>query len=427
MVGKVSNRRSQSTRTISVRRVVLLAGIAVCALAANAQLAPAQPAPPSATEIERLFAANQIEDKIVKPPQGLLHYPYLVPSGPYYELFDWDSYFMGVGLSYDHQGKPLATSVEDFLSFVGQNAAYPGYTPREIAPTAFWALPEMCKPFLAQAAYRASLAMDSVEWLRPWYHRLADTIHFWEDTRQQPNGLFVWFDGVESGVDNNPAVSDRPALSTEGVDLQCYLYREYEAMAILAQELGHARDAAEYRNKAAALRQRIQTLMWSPSAGAYLNIDARTGKQIDILTWTDFVPLWAGVATQSQAKRMIEQHLLNPREFWTPYGIRSLAPSQALYDPVHGYWRGPVWILTNYLLMHGLMNYGYPKQAIQLARNTQNLLIRDLKATGGMNECYNPGTGKPEGDGHFVSWDLLAEHMLEEAQTSHDPTALKMF
>ena len=401
----------------------LLAGVMACTLTAGAQTRAGMAQ--KKTEIERLFAKNHIKESIVKPPKGLLKYPYLVPSGPYYELFDWDSYFMGVGLSYDHEGKPLETTVEDFLSFVGQNAADTGYTPREITTTAFWALPEQCKPFLAQMAYRASETTGSVEWLRPWYKRLGETLQFWENTREQPNGLFVWFDGVESGVDNNPAVSDKPALSTEGVDLQCYIYREYEAMALLAEKLGYTSDAKMYRAKAAALKEKIQTLMWSESAGTFLNIDARTGKKIDILTWTNFVPLWAKVATKAQAKTMIEEHLLNPKEFWAPYGIRTLAPNQKLYDPVHGYWRGPVWILPNYLLMHGLMNYGYHTQAVELAERTQKLLVRDLKTTGGMNECYNPDTGKPEAGGHFVSWDMLGEHMVWEAKTGFDPTALK--
>lgn len=393
---------------------LLVAGPSAHAQAANGE-----------TEIEQLFVKNHIKSNIVKPPKGILKYPYLVPSGPYFQLFDWDSYFMGVALSYDHEGRPLETTVEDFLSFVGVRAADTGYTPRTIAPDGFWDLPEMSKPFLAQAAYRASLTTGSVVWLRPWYKRLAETLEFWEDTREQSNGLFVWFNGVESGVDNNPAVSDKPAQTTEGVDLQCYLYREYVAMSLLADKLGYADDAAEYRSKAAALKEKIRTLMWSPSAGTFLNINARTGKKIDILTWTNFVPLWAGVATPLQAKQMIEEHLLNPREFWAPYGIRTLAPNQALYDPVHGYWRGPVWILPNYLLMHGLMNYGYHKQALDLARKTTRLLVRNLKQTGGMNECYNPDTGKPEGAPHFVSWDLLGEHMIEEAKTGYDPTALK--
>lgn len=377
------------------------------------------------TEIERLFQKYKVKEAIVKPPQGLLKYPYLVPSGPYSQMFDWDTYFMGVALSYDGRGKPLADSIKNFLSFVGKNGADTGYTPREIAPDGFWDLPEMCKPFLAQGAYRASLTMGSVKWLRPWYKKLAETLQFWENTRRAPDGLFLWFNGVESGVDNSPAVVNHPADVTEGVDLQCYIYREYQAMSFLAASLGYKKDAAQYARKAAALRAKIRDDMWSGTEGTFLNIDARTGKKIHILTWTDFVPLWAGIATQAQAHRMIEEHILNPREFWAPYGIRTLSPHEPLYDPIHGYWRGPVWVVSNYLIMHGLMNYGYTKQAKQLAERTQELLVNDLEKTGGMNECYNPESGKPLAGGHFVSWDLLGEHMVEEAEKDLDPTALK--
>ncbi|MEJ2008213.1 MAG: trehalase family glycosidase [Acidobacteriota bacterium] len=379
------------------------------------------------TEIERLFQKNKVKEGIVKPPKGLLKYPYLVPSGPYFQLFDWDSYFMGVALSYDGKGEPLANSVRNFLSFVGENANDTGYVPREIAPDGLWALPEMCKPFLAQAAYRASLTMGSVEWLKPWYKKLAETLQFWENTRRAPDGFFLWFNGVESGVDNNPAVVDRPADVTEGVDLQCYIYREYVAMSLLAAKLGYTKDTAGYKARADALRAKIRDDMWSGTEGTFLNIDARTGRKIHILTWTDFVPLWAGIATRAQARRMINEHILNPKEFWAPYGIRTLSPDESLYDPHRGYWRGPVWVISNYLIMHGLMNYGYTKEAQQVAGRTQELLLRDLEKTGGMNECYNPEQGTPLAGGHFVSWDLLGKHMVEEAAKSLDPTALKPF
>ncbi|MCL5005003.1 MAG: hypothetical protein M1404_00595 [Acidobacteria bacterium] len=379
------------------------------------------------TEIARLFQKYKVKEQIVKPPQGLLKYPYLVPSGPYFQLFDWDTYFMGVALSYDGEGKPLADSIQDFLSFVGKNADHYGYIPKEIAPDGFWALPEMCKPFLAQGAYRASLTMGSVEWLRPWYKKLAKTLQFWEETRHAPDGFYLWLSGPESGVDNNPAVSTRPADVTEGVDLQCYLYREYRAMSLLAAKLGYSKDASEYSGKADTLRAKVRDDMWSGTEGTFLNIDARTGKKIHVLTWTDFVPLWAGIATKAQARRMIEDYLLNPREFWAPYGIRTLSPDDPLYDPRHGYWRGPVWVVSNYLIMHGLMNYGCRQAALQLATRTQKLLVRDLETTGGMNECYNPDDGAPVAGGHFVSWDLLGEHIVEEAEKDLDPTALNPF
>ncbi len=406
-----------------MRRVAVLCLLGWFSLISPSYLISA-PKDQNASELAQLVAKYHLKEDIVKPPSGILKHEYLVPAGPYFQLFDWDMYFMGVALSYDDVGKPVANSVKDFLEFVDSNADWQGYTPREIAPDGFWALPEMCKPFLAQAALRASLTMGDYEWLRPFYTKLTDTLAFWENVRQSPDGLVRWFNGVESGVDNNPAVSDKPAVITEGVDLQCYIYREYEALAVLADKLGYSEDASKYRQKAADLKLQVQQKMWSRQDGMFLNIDSRTGEFVHIKTWTDFVPLWAGIATPQQAQQMIKDHLLNPKEFWAPHGIRSLAADEPLYNPQSGYWRGPVWVISNYLLMHGLMNYGYQRQARELAEKTVALVAQDLKTTGGMNENYNPETGAPAGAGHFVSWDLLSEHMLEEAEKGTDPTAI---
>ncbi len=398
-------------RFISVCCVLLM--LASCGLKAQEE-----------TEIALLIRQNHVKRGIIKHPKGLLKHPYLVPQGPYFQLFDWDMYFMGVALSYDGVGRPVADSVMDFLEFVDADANAKGYTPREIAPDAAWALPEMCKPFLAQAAWRASETLGSAEWVRPYYAKLADTLAFWEETRQSPDGLFRWFNGVESGADNNPAVSDSPADVSEGVDLQCYIFREYLAMKLLAESLGKSDDAAHYGTQAADLKSRIQQKMWSERDGMFFNIDSRTGQFVRIKTWTNLVPLWAEVASPRQAQRTVREHLLNPQEFWAPNGVRTIASDEHLYDPNKGYWRGPVWVISNYLLMHGLMNYGFDEPAQTLARETVDLLVRDLKATGGMNENYNPETGAPTAAGKFVSWDLLGEHMNEEAKSKSDPTAL---
>jgi putative isomerase len=409
----------------SIRRAV--AGVALALLWATA--APAQ----TSGEISRLFVQIHAKENVVKPPRGILKHPYLVPAGPYFQLFDWDMYFMGVALSYDGVGRPVADSVRNFLEFVDEYANYSGYTPREIAPDALWALPEQCKPFLAQAAVRASRTMNDYQWLLEPngesrgtnYAKLAATLRFWENARRAPDGFFLWYDGVESGVDNNPAVSDRPARVTEGVDLQCYLYREYRAMAVLAQKLGKQDDAQAYKAKADDLEERVRHKMWSESDGMFLNIDARTGQFVKIKTWTNLVPLWAGIATPAQADRMTRDHVLNPEEFWSQYGIRTLAPGEPLYNAKSGYWRGPVWVISNYLAMHGLMKYGHPAEARQLADRTVNLLVSDIKKSGGMNENYDPENGAPAASGRFLSWNLLAEHMQEEAEKGIDPTALE--
>ena len=385
------------------------------------------------SEMSQLFAKYGLKQNIVKPPAGILKHDYLVPAGPYTQLFDWDTYFMGVALSYDRVGAPLENSAKDFLDFTSENYASRGYTPREVATDALDALPQMCKPFLAQMAVRASQTLHDYNWLRDpsgdtrssYYQKLADTLVFWESARRSPDGFFRWFNGVESGVDNNPAVSDDPANTSEGVDLQCYVYREYLAIALLAKKMGNSADQQMYQQKARALADLVRGKMWSPRDNTFFNIDSRTGKFIRIQTWTNFVPLWVGIATKTQADAMIRSHLLNPCEFWAPHGVRTIAATERLYNPRSGYWRGPVWVISNYLLMHGLENYGYKSEAVELARKTVNLLVGDLQKTGGMNENYNPETGAADAAGHFVSWDLLAEHMLEEAQSGADPTALR--
>lgn len=386
------------------------------------------------SEISQFFATYGFKKNIVKPPAGILKHEYLVPAGPYTQLFDWDSYFMGVALSYDGVGDPLENSVKNFLDYTDADWGTKGYTPRQIATDAPDALPQMCKPFLAQMALRASQTLGRYDWLREpsgsmaesYYQKLADTLAFWDLARRSPDGFFRWFNGLESGVDNNPAVSDNPADVTEGVDLQCYIYREYLAMAILSSRLGMTSDAKAYQQKARELAEGVRRKMWSAPDASFLNIDSRTGKFVPVKTWTNFVPLWVGIATKTQASQMIRAHLLNPREFWSPNGIRTIAASEPLYNPRSGYWQGPVWVLSNYLVMHGLYNYGYRKEAAQLAQETVDMLLADLRKTGGMNENYNPETGEPDAAGHFVSWDLLAEHMMEEAQSGADPAALNV-
>jgi len=386
----------------------------------------------TSAELSQFLQKYDAKKFIVRPANGMLKHEYLIPAGPFTHLFDWDMYFMGVALSYDGVGKPVATSVESFLEYVDESNADPGYTPREIAPDALWDLPEMCKPFLAQAALRASLTMNDFTWLlrengqskETNYVKLTHTLLFWEQSRRSPDGLFRWYNGIESGIDNTPAVSVNPANITEGVDLQCYIYREYLALSAIARKLGRGADAVAYTQKAADLRELVQRRMWSDADGMFLNIDSRTGKAMRIATWTNFVPLWAGIATQEQARRTISEHLLNPAEFRSAHGIRTLSASEPLYDPAHGYWRGSVWVISNYLIMHGLMKYGHPEDARAIASETVALLVNDYKTTGGMNECYSPETGKPTANGHFLSWDLLAEHMMEEASNGNDPTAI---
>ncbi len=416
---------------ITICTLALFANLATAADPANAAATSTIPAPDNRTAAYALQAQLQQAmtkagywQQVVRKPNGQLHHEYLIPGADYFQLFDWDTYFMGVALSYAHRGKSLAGSVEDFLHFTNYHWSYRGYTPREVDGQSFWALPEMCKPFLAQMALRASLTMHHVAWLKPYYQRLADTLWYWRNARSVPDGLFTWYDGVESGVDNSPAVSSAPADRTEGVDLACYIYREDLAMADLASLLHKPGDVHRYQQRAMRLKHLIQTRLWDARDGTFYNRDSRTGKFIRVPEWTNLVPLWAHVATPQQAHILITSYVLNPQQFWTPFGIRSLAPHTPWYHPIHGYWQGPIWVVSDYMVMHGLLNYGYTAAAKRLATNTVTTLLADIKNTGGLHETYNPNTGKGQNQGFFKSWDLLGAYMIHEAYTGQDAAGI---
>lgn len=399
---------------------------------------------------------------LVRPAAGILPYPYLIPSSPeiskeleqaiaegrdiysrrkeygiplgvYFQLFDWDSFFEGVAYAYDGRPDHLKSCVLNFLEFTAEN----GYTPRTIDPERLLYTPEQCKPFLAQGAYISAKVSKDFSWLAGQaYDRLEKFLGYWETYRRGPELLFKWMNGVESGVDNHPALLGLEDNSVEAVDASVYMYREYQAMRLIARRLGRDEEADSYRRKAELLREQINRHMWSDKDKIYYNIDTRRGEMIRIKSWTGLVPLWSDIPGPERAKALIETHVLNPEEFWLPYGIPSLAKDEAIYNQARkglfgdytrtvSNWQGPVWVVANYIVMNGLLNHGYQRQAMELAERIARLLEEDIKRTGRMHENYHAETGLGLWSPGFGSWNILAPHMLEEAKTGTSLTKLE--
>ena len=77
-------------------------------------------------------------------------------------------------------------------------------------------------------------------------------------------------------------------------------------------------------------------------------------------------------------------------------------------------WLGPIWLVANYAVFRGLLNYGYRAQAASLADRSLRLLDRDLSQTGSLHEYYSPFTGEPVMNGGFLNWNMLVLNMFKE-------------
>lgn len=343
----------------------------------------------------------------------------LLTGYAYGEFYDWDLYFENVYLSYYGVSRFDFSNFQVFLSRQQPD----GFIARTLAVK--WPRPhQMFKPFLAQLAVLGSQQTGSYEWLRAAdYQKLQKFIDRWFAYDADHNGLPVWNSADATGMDNEVSRAGKlDAYTDEGVDLACYLYRELEAMAVISRHLGKPRDQAQYLAHARRLAHLINTVFWDEKDGFYYDRNEHTGQRIPVKSVAGFFPLYAGVASPRQARRLVREHLMNPAEFWLTYPVATYARTEpGFYEGSHSEcnWRGSAWIPANYMIFHGLLRYGYRAEARALADKTFAMALTINPVT---REYYDSDTGRGYGMNPFWGWSSLAYVMPLDLKLNYDPT-----
>ena len=128
------------------------------------------------------------------------------------------------------------------------------------------------------------------------------------------------------------------------------------------------------------------------------------------VTWASLAPLALPDLPEEIGRRLVEEHLLNEREFLTPVAPPSVAVSEPSYEPGDGrgpirrYWRGPTWVNSAWLVWLGMRRLGYDEQAQRLADGLIATVARE-----GLREYYDPQTGRGMGARDFAWSALVAE------------------
>jgi putative isomerase len=311
---------------------------------------------------------------------------------------------------------------------------------------------EPAKPVIAQLALRTIEALGPEGLERAQKHRVLSRVLAFlrsiERTSTGLHGLFITHSSRASGFDNDILTAELPDHTVEGPDTNAFMVLEYEAVARLAGLLGRDDVSREHIERAEALRDRMNRLMWyeDEHGGMYVALRWQHGvgsldgeivalRDLDgrlrpLESWITLLPLYAGVPSAARADAVV-QRLCDPEGYWGPSGVRT-APardpffSQAarvlVFDhrkhargPVSN-WMGPVWVLSNYYMASGLARYGHHGRARAIALGTARLLADDLERTGRLHECYDDtGRGLWPRRGTFVSWNVLALTLLRLA------------
>ena len=83
---------------------------------------------------------------------------------------------------------------------------------------------------------------------------------------------------------------------------------------------------------------------------------------------------------------------------------------RATHNPSN--WQGPGCGISNYMVFWGLADYGFDKEARQMAEKTIALFGEDLRRNGMLHEYYDPDTGAPIINPGFQNWNYLVLNML---------------
>ncbi|MBE7053357.1 MAG: glycoside hydrolase family 37 [Ruminococcaceae bacterium] len=390
------------------------------------------------------YAKSNFE-KLFREPDGLLKHKFIVPGSKYSsDLWDWDSWLTNIAMrKLGDNDKLFEYEKGCILNFL-ENTTDEGQMPICIKPESTLGGPldpgnkNIHKPCLCQHALFICEENNSFEWLKDGFSVMEKFISYYYKNCLHESGLFFWLDDGAIGVDNDPCTFYRPEKSSGSIYLNTLMYKELISIATIAEKLGFSDKKEMYIKKAEELKNAIREHMWDERNGFYYSVDLNlypvnpedgrhSGcprhwstliQRIDV--WTGFMPMWAGIATKEEAKRIVEENYKNERTFNSPYGVRSLSKLEKMYRVVKSgnpsCWLGPIWGIANYMVFEGLLNYGYIEEAKELGYKTVKLFGQDVEKSGQFHEYYDGDTGEGVHNIGFQSWNLLVVNMIEKLE-----------
>jgi glycogen debranching enzyme len=224
---------------------------------------------------------------------------------------------------------------------------------------------------LAGAYYKRTGDLDFIRSI--WPHVLAalewidtygdvDGDGFVEYARRSKHGLVQqgWKDSHDSIFHADGRMATAPIALSE---VQAYVFEAKNMAAHLAAALKEPERASRLIAEAEALRKKFQAAFWCEELGMYAIALDGDKKPCRVASSNAGHALWTGIASPEHAARMAAR--FTSADFFTGWGIRTVADGQARYNPM-SYHNGSIWPHDNALIAAGLARYGHTAAAMQV-------------------------------------------------------------
>jgi glycogen debranching enzyme len=203
--------------------------------------------------------------------------------------------------------------------------------------------------------------------------------------------------------DEHPFVVEDPLFNA-------VLLASTHALAELAELAGA--DPGPHREAAGRIHAAMLDRLWDPESSCFHARDLRAGRLIPVTTVAGFAPLLDSELPAAIVNQLVELLLSARFAGAAGYPVPTCDIQSAAFDRC-GYWRGPTWVTTNWLLWLGARAYGLHVVSDLLFGATLRLVRQS-----GFREYFDPFDGTGQGSHDFSCSAALVLDMLA---TRRDP------
>lgn len=337
--------------------------------------------------------------------------PYIVPciGGMFQEMYYWDTFFTNKGLALSGLWEQVKNNTDNMLYLVERY----GYMPN--GNRTFY-LTRSQPPYLAMMVRDVYDHYQDAKWLEGAYNTLKKEYDFWQESRMTETGLnqyagtvnegsieelapdFVRRVGVELPYDDPAQITKHHIAYCESgwdinprwgfaaydyvqIDVNALLYAVETNMAYFSGVLKN-REETVWSERAATRKVKMQQVFVTED-DLYFDYDFVSNTHSKVFSAGSFYPLLVNTATVEQAQAA--RDALGRLE--TDYGVLTCEKNDV---PGSYQWNYPNgWAPIQYIVIQGLLNYGFEEDAKRLAKKYVSLVDHVFEQTGNLWEKYN--------------------------------------
>jgi mannosyl-oligosaccharide glucosidase len=162
---------------------------------------------------------------------------------------------------------------------------------------------------------------------------------------------------LTSGIDDYPRAQP-PHPGELHVDLISWMGMMTRTLRRIAETLGEQEDAEEFAYYENAITRNIDDLHWNEKEQTFCDAtidEFEESVHVCHKGYISIFPFLTGMLGPDSPRLKAVLDLINdPEELWSDYGIRSLSKKDKFYGTEENYWRSPIWMPINYLVLKNL-------------------------------------------------------------------------